>query len=203
MSGSANLAKLQKSPKSDDRENIRYSYEDYAAWQLAEGERFELIEGVPYAMAAPNLAHQDIAGEIYSQLRSFLRGRNCRAFIAPVDVCLNAKGNKDKDVVQPDVFVVCDPNKRKTGKYINGVPDFVVEVLSANYRHDMLVKFDKYRKSGVREYWIIDPERKTVQKFILNDGQYYLQANPEDKTKIAIEVLPGCEIDLDLVFEGV
>ncbi|MCL2754681.1 MAG: Uma2 family endonuclease [Oscillospiraceae bacterium] len=197
------MSALPKLQEKQDRENIRYSYEDYAAWQLAEGERFELIEGVPYAMASPSRRHQDIAGALYMQLRSFLRGRRCSAFIAPFDVCLNAKGNKDKDVVQPDVFVVCSEAKLKDDKRCNGVPDFVIEVLShSSHRHDMFVKFDKYRKAGVREYWLIEPLEKSVMKFVLNaDGSYVQFPVEPDAVKIAVEVLPGCEIDLELVFE--
>ena len=137
------------------QEEQRYTYADYVTWPG--DERWELIDGVPYAMSpAPTIGHQRIAGEIHRQLANFLKGKPCEAFIAPVDVRLNAD-NDDDIVVQPDVLVVCDKNKLD-GKCCNGAPDFVVEILSPSTAdHDRVNKFQVYVAAGVREYWIVDP----------------------------------------------
>ncbi|MCL1831571.1 MAG: Uma2 family endonuclease [Oscillospiraceae bacterium] len=184
-----------------DIETQRYTYEDYAKWELAQGERFELIDGVPYAMAAPSVKHQDAVGEIFVQLKNFLRGKSCRVFIAPFDVCLNAKGNKDKNVVQPDILVVCEPKKLADGKRCNGAPDLAIEVLSpSNENHDSFVKFNLYRQAGVREYWVVNPENETVHKYVLQNKKYVAEVYSTQDI-VPVNVLNGCEIDLKLVFE--
>ena len=83
----------------------RYTYADYSSWD--DDQRWELIDGVPYAMAAPSIKHQDVSGSIHYQLRHFLNKKKCRVFYAPIDVRLNAD-NGDNTVVQPDLLVVCD-----------------------------------------------------------------------------------------------
>lgn len=124
----------------------------------------ELIDGVIYNMSSPRIRHQSITGSIYRQLWDFIdtRGGSCVPFIAPTDVRLN---RDDYTVVDPDVFVVCkkDTERTESEQYIDGAPDFVVEVLSPSTRKkDMGIKLDKYRNAGVREYWIVDPEKEKV-----------------------------------------
>lgn len=95
------------------RDSERHTYGDYLSWP--EGVRYELIDGRAYLMApAPNLEHQDIAGEIYRQLSNVLEGKLCRAFIAPVNVRLPKADESDETidtVVWPDVLVVCDESR--------------------------------------------------------------------------------------------
>lgn len=100
-----------------------YTVQDYLAWD--DESRWELIEGVAYNMSpAPSVKHHDLSVNLYSFLRDKLKGKPCKPFIAPVDVILS-----ERDVVQPDVFVVCDPCKIND-KDIQGTPDFIAEVLS-------------------------------------------------------------------------
>jgi Uma2 family endonuclease len=76
----------------------------------------------------------------------------------------------------------------------------VVEVLSpSNSANDLFVKFNKYREAGVREYWAVNTDMKLVQKFVLQDNKYYAEVSHSGEI-ISVEVLPGCEIDLSLVF---
>lgn len=136
-----------------------YTAEEFLNMIPETSERTELYDGTIVAQAAPNEQHHDITAGIYSDFRSFIRENagSCKVFIAPFDVVLD-----DKNVVQPDVFVVCDPDKRD-GKRINGVPDLVVEVTSTNSSNDYNKKLELYRKFGVREYWIVDPgEKRTI-----------------------------------------
>ena len=106
----------------------RFTYADYKEWELKEGERYELIDGEAFAMAGSNAGHRTIAGEMFGQLRDYLRGKLCRAFSAPFDVRLfHAENDRDDTVVQPDIMVVCD--KGKIGyEGIRGAPDFVVGI---------------------------------------------------------------------------
>lgn len=136
-----------------------YTIEDYYA--LPDDKRVELIDGVFYDMAAPSPVHQRIGGEMYRQIANFIfenKGK-CIPFMSPVDVRLDCD---DKTMVQPDVVILCDRDKlMKWG--IMGAPDFVVEVLSPSTRRkDCIKKLDKYAEAGVREYWMVDPDKRKV-----------------------------------------
>ena len=142
-----------------------------------------------------------IFGNLYRQLAIFLDDKPCEVFIAPVDVCLNAAGDGDDDVFQPDIMVVCD-HEKITEKYINGAPDMVIEILSpSTAMRDRLLKFNKYQRSGVREYWIVDPDYKTVQVHILESGRYFTTSYGES-SNVPVFVLEGCEISLPDVYKN-
>lgn len=177
------------------RKEEHYTYADYCTWP--EDERWELIDGVPYAMATPNEAHQLISVELVKQLAIFLDGKPCKVYHAPFSVRLNAEKGDDT-VVEPDIFVVCDKSKRD-GKCIKGAPDLVIEIQSpSTARHDKVTKFNKYLNAGVREYWLIDPTFKTVQVYSFENGSKGSAYNDTDKAPVGI--LPGCVIDLQAVF---
>lgn len=150
----------------------RYTAEEFFALHPEESnsERYELMNGEIIALAAPTLEHQDIVGGLYTELRSFIKsgGGKCKPFISPTDVVLDYF-----NVVQPDVFVVCNPDKLD-GKRCNGAPDFVIEVASSNRSTDFTRKLTLYAESGVREYWIVDPsyERVLVYFFEKSNSPY-------------------------------
>jgi Uma2 family endonuclease len=175
---------------------VSYTYEDYFSWP--DYPRYELIDGQPYMLAAPSPVHQDVLGGLYAQFRAFLKGKTCHAYVAPLDVFLN-ENRFDDTVVQPDLLVVCDQNKI-TQKGCEGAPDLVIEIVSpSSGQMDSLIKFKRYQRAGVREYWIVNPETRVVQVYLLHDGRYI--ASPYDSTeKIPVHVLPECEIDLSDVF---
>lgn len=180
----------------------RYTYADLMTWD--EGERWELIDGYPMMMSSPTPRHSDVSGEIYRQITTYLLGKKCKAYHGNIDVRLFEKeGDYPEDVktvVIPDIAIVCDLSKLDEHGY-KGAPDMVVEVLSpSTKRHDLFTKFHLYQRAGVREYWIVDPESKIVQVFLLEDGRYTLKDYGEDKDKIKINVLEDCIIDLSLVF---
>lgn len=136
-----------------------FTIEDYYA--LPDDCRAELIDGVLYDMTAPVPSHQLIAGSLYSQLLQFRNRKKgpCLPMISPVDVQLDCD---NKTMLEPDVMIVCDRSKI-IRRCIYGAPDFVVEVLSPSTRKkDMSVKMQKYISAGVREYWMVDPDRRMV-----------------------------------------
>lgn len=140
------------------RKQGEYTLDDY--FNLPDDIRAELIDGVLYQMSAPNKAHQIIAGLVFTKLMNFKlsTGHSCMPFISPIDVNLD---NDDRTMVQPDVIVVCEKNTNN--KYVEGAPDFVMEVLSpANRGHDMIRKLNKYYSAGVREYWMVDPDKREI-----------------------------------------
>ena len=180
------------------KEMESYNYADYCEWD--DNGRWELIEGVPYAMApAPNRRHQEIVGILHVELFNFLKGKMCQVFVSPFDVRLNAD-QEDDTVVQPDLLVICDPEKLDD-KGCKGAPDLIIEILSpATAKYDRLVKFNQYQKARVKEYWMVDPETETVQVCVLGDrGQYEIFAYGNED-RIPVQVLSGCEINLQDVF---
>ncbi|MBQ9376861.1 MAG: Uma2 family endonuclease [Schwartzia sp.] len=135
------------------------------------GKRFlEIIDGTPVMMSPrPATNHNSIVGNIFSIFRQFLRGKRCRAFVDGVDVHLD-----EKNTVAPDVLIVCDKDKiRHDGIY--GAPDLVVEVLSPSSRkYDRTTKLALYERFGVKEYWIVDPDAKSIDVYHLRDGALVL-----------------------------
>jgi Uma2 family endonuclease len=178
------------------------SYEEY----LEIEDRVEIIDGVVYAMASPLNIHQEIVGGAYSQLRIQLKGKRCHPYIAPYDVKLPLGSVKRTGkvslftIVQPDVFVVCDPAKNKT-TYIEGAPDFIIEVLSDSTRSkDTIVKLNKYAAVGVKEYWMVDPINKTVMIAVLGEDNFYLMESVKAEGKVALRTQEGLSIDFDDIF---
>jgi Uma2 family endonuclease len=173
-----------------------YTYADYAAWD--EEVRCELIDGVVYMMTAPSRAHQYISVALSYQLFDFLKSKPCEVYVAPFDVRLNAEDGDDT-VLQPDILVVCDKAKLDA-KGCQGPPDLVVEILSPSSKtHDKILKFNKYLQAGVREYWIVDPDSRIVDVYVLKDGQYMASAYAEEDI-LPSHVLEGCAITLADVF---
>jgi len=139
-----------------------YTVDDYMALPDENGERYELIDGVIYDLAAPTGVHQHISGFLYYELTNFVLKHPgpCLPIISPYDVKL---GSDNKTVVQPDVLIKCKRSADNKKKRSSNVPVFVAEVLSpSTKRRDQGIKQQKYVASGVREYWIIDPEKETV-----------------------------------------
>ena len=127
---------------------------------LPEGAKAELIDGRLFFDTAPTLTHQDIVG--------FLHGT---VFISPIDVQLNA--DDIYNLVQPDVAVVCDRDKLSDGKRCKGAPDWIMEVVSPSTKtRDYLTKLNKYQTAGVREYWIVDPEKEKVMVYNFETQDY-------------------------------
>lgn len=175
----------------------RYTYADYLTWP--DDFRCELIDGKVYLMSpAPTLGHQDIAGEIFVQLKQQLKGKPCRAFIAPLDVRLPKIGRKRDDedtVVQPDVLVVCDASKLDE-RGVRGAPDWVIEVLSPRTASkDHIQKRRCYEHAGVREYWLVHPRDHVLTRYVLQDGQFSALEILEMQGKTASVILPEVEID--------
>jgi Uma2 family endonuclease len=183
-------------------EDRPFTYADYKAWELKEGERFELIEGAAYAMAAPNDSHQAILLELALQMGNHLRGKPCKVRLAPYDVRLfYAEDESDDTVVQPDISVICDENKRGP-EGCRGAPDLVVEILSpSNTAEEMAYKFNLYIKAGVREYWVVAPSLKLVQSFVLQNNAF---TGTVYKSTAALPsaTLEGLSISLSDVFAG-
>ncbi len=143
------------------REKI-YTIDDIYA--LPDGERAELIDGDIYYMAPPSRIHQKISWKLHQAIANYIDSNNgtCEVYAAPFAVFLN---EDDKNYVEPDISVICDKDKL-TDKGCKGAPDWIIEIVSAGSRRmDYYTKLFKYRTAGVREYWIVDPEKERVMVY--------------------------------------
>lgn len=181
------------------RDTQRHTYGDYLHWP--EDTRYELIDGIAYAMTAPTRRHQETLLELARQVANALQSHPCRPFIAPFDVRLPKGEEADQDidtVVQPDLCVVCDPQKLDE-RGCRGAPDWVVEVLSpATAGHDHILKRAVYERAGVREYWLVHPVDRIVTVYRLEGSRFAVPEVRELEGKQAVGVLPGVEIDWGL-----
>jgi Uma2 family endonuclease len=179
-------------------ENRHFTYADYLEWEGPE--RYQLINGEAFMMSSPTVEHQAISGELFRQFANFLHGKPCRVFAAPLDVRpFPQEDLGDDTVVQPDILVVCDSSKLGKGS-VNGPPDLVIEIVSpSNTLQELFAKFQVYLNAGVREYWMIEPEQKTVQVHVLENGHYISSICTKDAV-IPVTILPPLSIDLKTIW---
>jgi len=187
--------------RSSRKENKLYSYADYCSW--ADEKRCELIDGVVYDMNAPLRVHQEVSGIFHFHLFSFFQKKSCKVYAAPFDVRISYRGKNDNEiftVVQPDISVICDPEKLDDKGCI-GSPDLVIEILSpSSASYDNIKKRSLYEKVGVREFWLVHPTDMLVTIYNLENGVY---GCPRifDRSLIAdSEIFKGLEIKISDVF---
>ncbi|MDR1593358.1 MAG: Uma2 family endonuclease [Prevotellaceae bacterium] len=183
----------------------RYTYADYLSWD--DDVRRELIDGFVYELSAPTLRHARLSQRLSLWLGSFITRRKgkCEVFYAPFDVRLSRTGetadDKIETVVQPDICVICDPSKLDKDGCL-GAPDLIVEILSPSTSgRDLNEKFRLYEATGVREYWIVFPDKDVLKVFILqNNGKYNNGTVYVKKGKAPVHIFEGLSIDLKKLF---
>ena len=176
-----------------------YTLEDY--YQFPDDVRLELIDGVIYYMSSPTSAHQLIGGYIYSRLLQHVlnNGGKCMPMIAPMDVQLDCD---EKTMVEPDVLIVCDRDKI-INRCVYGAPDFIIEVLSkSTKKKDSVIKLNKYLNAGVREYWMIDPNRKTIVVYDFENSDIPSIYSFDDKVPVSIWD-KQCVIDFSRIYHDI
>ena len=130
-------------------------------YDLPDGKRAELIDGQIYYMAPPSWKHQKISGYLHNEIYNYIKERDgeCEILAAPFAVFLS---DDDINYVEPDISVICDLAKLDD-KGCHGAPDWIIEIVSPSSKsRDYMTKLFKYRTVGVREYWIVDPEKKMI-----------------------------------------
>lgn len=150
--------KMQKRGADMDRQTVDYIE------SLPESRRAELIEGRVFDMAAPGRFHQEIVSDLTWSIQNYIRGKKggCKVYPSPFAVYIN---NDKYNYLEPDVTVVCDRDKLDN-KGCHGAPDWVIEVISpSSVWLDCVIKLEKYRISGVRLYWLINPDRRLVNVY--------------------------------------
>ncbi|MGB5982528.1 MAG: Uma2 family endonuclease [Nonlabens sp.] len=181
----------------------QYTYADYLTWKF--DERVELIKGWIHKMSpAPKRIHQKVEGNIFYELYSHLKNRNCDVYQSPFDVVLTKDIGSEREsntVVPPDICVICDHSKL-TEAGCTGAPDLIVEILSGSTaKKDYNEKFNLYEENGVKEYWIIDPRSQTIETFYWIDGVFKNNLYFEDKSSVITSpVFPDLKIPCSEVF---
>jgi len=164
--------------------------------ELDDDIRAELYEGALVLMSPPIIMHQYIQSEIFGRLWNHLRDKPCKVFTSEFGVQPN---ENEQSFFLPDVVVVCDKLNPKDRVY-TGAPSLIVEILSpSTARMDKKLKFEKYEKAGVKEYWIVDPEFKMLQANIYTDGKYATTIYNENDI-VPVSELKGFEINLAEIF---
>jgi Uma2 family endonuclease len=185
--------------------NKTYTYADYFKWKFEE--RVELIKGRIFKMSpAPNRKHQQVSVIICNDIYNFLKGKKCEVYSAPFDVRLPRKSKEDRDIItvlQPDICVICDPEKLDDRGCI-GAPDLVVEILSpGNNSKELKNKYEVYEEAGVREYWVVSPQDQTFAVYTLLDGTFKATRTMVGGDVVKSTVLEGFSIDVSELFKNI
>ena len=154
-----------------------YTIDDIYA--LPDGERAELIDGKIYYMAPPSWEHQRISSYLHNEIYNYIKDNNgdCEVLAAPFAVFLN---KDDINYVEPDISVICDTSKLDD-KGCHGAPDWLIEIVSTSSKsRDYMTKLFKYRTAGVREYWIVDPDKQMVTVYGFEKETVYQYNFDED-----------------------
>ncbi|MEQ9307592.1 MAG: Uma2 family endonuclease [Marinoscillum sp.] len=183
-----------------------YSYADYLKWSFEE--RVELIKGKLFRMSpAPKRSHQEIGGDLFVSIYTFLKGGACKVYQAPFDVRFPSRSEDADDqtftVVQPDICVICDHSKLDDAG-CKGAPDLIVEILSpSTASKDLNEKYQLYEEHGVQEYWVVYPGECVLEIYDLQHGKYVSRGKFVRENTVESKVLRGLKIELSEVFEGI
>ncbi len=195
---SVSLQELMMSPAA--KTMTRGAKDELSGWGI--GERVERIGGCEYLLpAAIPRRHREISRALFIQFHAHAGDTGRAVFYAPFEVRFPATRGQERDVVQPDLVLVCDP--AKVGRFgCRGAPDLIVEIVSSNtYRRDTVEKLQLYEQMGVPEYWIVFPDLQTIAvRRLATAGRY---AKPRIYTKsatIKVASLGHGRIDLTAVF---
>ena len=184
-------------PIFDSKRQGEYTLEDY--YQIPDDQRVELIDGNFFVMEAPTNIHQLLIGQLFAAFLSLITEHelDCIPFLSPSDVQLQCD---NKTMLEPDVYIVCDRDKiLKSHTY--GAPDLVVEVLSPSTRKkDMTIKLEAYARAGVREYWIVDPDKMKVIVYLLSEETDVTVYGFEDRIPIGISD-GKCTLDFAKIYQ--
>lgn len=183
------------------RPTIPFTYEDYKSLPDSMDRRYELLAGDLFRIPVPTTVHQIVAQNIEFILQSYVRKtRQGRVLDSPVDVVLGT--GSAREVVQPDIlFVAQERTSIITRPEVVGCPDLVVEVLSpGTEERDCNYKKTLYARYGAREYWIVDPDAKTLERYVLGDAGFNPPELLGETASFVSPLFPGLNIDCREIF---
>ena len=183
-----------------DLVNGIYTYADYLIWKIKD--RVEILKGKIFKMSpAPTISHQGISFNLSGLFFMYFHNKPCKVFASPFDIVLKNKDGKEDTVVQPDLCVVCDPEKLADGKRCQGAPDLIIEILSpGNSKKEMLNKYELYEEAGVREYWVVRPDYKEITQFVLENNKYCTLPPVVEGTIIHSAIFPDLSLQTEDIF---
>ena len=183
-----------------DLVNGIYTYADYLMWNIKD--RVEILKGKIFKMSpAPTISHQGISFNLSGLFFMYFHNKPCKVFASPFDVVLKNKDGKEDTVVQPDLCVVCDPEKLADGKRCQGAPDLIIEILSSgNSKKEMVNKYELYEEAGVREYWVVRPDYKEITQFVLENNKYRTLPPIVEGTIIHSAIFPELSLQTEDIF---
>ncbi len=152
---------------------------------LPEGTLCEVIDNVLYMSPAPKYNHQSLLGLLYRRIGNYLETTNIgEVLVSPFDVYFEEL----LSAVQPDLLVVLNENRHilKEDGYIHGAPDVIIEVLSRDKKRDLVKKKSLYERSGVREYFTVNPENREINSWLLKENKYEIQYTDIGKFKSTV-----------------
>jgi Uma2 family endonuclease len=171
----------------------KVSFEEYRSWP--DDERWEIVDGHPFAMSGASVAHQEICSNFHFALRRHFADGPCKVYFAPLDVRLS-----EFDVMQPDLLVICKDSQLK-GTHVDGAPALVIEVLSqSSVRHDRIRKFRLYASAGVKEYWILHPSPPMAEVHMLDGDGYRTHGIYSEQEILQSATFPDLTLDLNPLF---
>ena len=178
-------------------EALKFTYSDYLLLP-DNGKRYEILEGELLMSPSPNTKHQIVLLNLAAILKSFVERNNLgQIFIAPYDVVLSKY-----DVVQPDIMFISSKNtKMIKPTHLEGVPDLVIEIISpGSAQRDRIIKRKIYALHGVKEYWLVHPEKQRVQVLRLEKGELQPITELTAEDTLTSPMLSGLEIQLTDIF---
>lgn len=180
-------AVLPKPPKA----KRLWTYDDMLAELPETNLPVELWDGELVMSPTPNPSHQTIVFRFARHLEDFVLAKKAGAvFVSPLDVALS-----QHRVIQPDIFFISNANRDIIQDRIRGVPDLAVEVISqSSWKRDRVEKKALYEQVGIAEYWIVDPESRSIEVFALAKGVYQLHSRAADSELAKSKLLAGFKI---------
>lgn len=176
---------------------------DWEAMPHGDGRRYEIIEGELFVSCSPGLTHQIVATNLIFLIQSFLETNPIGTVVSTPGLILsNFSG------VIPDLVVFLDEERETivTGDRLVGPPALVIEILSPgsqNIRHDRIVKLQLYARHRVPEYWIVDPKKLLLERYVLRDSALEHLETLSSENYLAANVLPGFSCPMSRVFKRI
>jgi len=197
MSGMAGI-----DPANPSASRVKLTYDDFMLFP-DDGRRHELIDGEHYVTPSPNIGHQEMLGRLHLLIGNWLVAHPIgRVYFAPLDVVFSSF-----DVVEPDLLYMSNERAAEiiTPMHVHGVPELVVEIGSkGTRRRDETIKRRLYERSGVSEYWFVDPEVDVVRVYRREGGQFSraIELSREAGDVLTTSLLPGLDLELSRIFSA-
>ena len=183
-------------------DGVKVTYEEYLKITEESDNRYEYIDGEIFLLSSPLYPHQKAVREILVEFVSWFKDKECEPLVSPFDVTLFRLNKEEKiNVVQPDILVICDPEKIDERGGYKGTPTLVVEVLSDSTRsRDLVKKLDLYMESGIKEYWVVNTASAEIDIYVFVSNNIEKKQTFKGNEVVQSVIFPGLGVDLNQFF---